>query len=98
MGLTRFFMHQEGHRYTPLTLARQGPIWAVSNHAVQALLAPSGIELRIVDPFQGCLTQAGFAIGRFFIHAGKPLRSGTINDGCFMAPAMHVGMAIRFIF
>ena len=51
MGLTRFFVHKEGHRYTPLTLARQGPIWAVGNHAVQALLAPGGIELRIVDTF-----------------------------------------------
>ena len=51
MGLTGFFVHQEGHRYTPLALARKGPVWAVGNHAVQTLFAPGGIKLRIVDAF-----------------------------------------------
>ena len=70
---TGFAMHKECHGYTPLALARQGPVWAIGDHGVQARLAPSREKLGGFNTSQGLFAQACAAIVGFHIHAREPL-------------------------
>ena len=44
MQLAAFLVQEEGHRHAPVALARERPVRAVGDHAVQARLAPGGKE------------------------------------------------------
>ena len=95
-----FFVDEKGHGHAPLALARQGPVGAVGDHAVQARLAPVRVEARVVDATQGGRAQ-GFGgrhavEARRLVHAGEPLRAGAIDDGRLVAPAVHVTVHVVF--
>ncbi len=92
MQLAAFLVHEERHRHAPLALTRQGPVRAVGDHAVQPRLAPGREEGGLFNCFQSGLAQAAAAVFRRYVHAGKPLRSGAIDDWRLVAPAMHVAV------
>ena len=56
--LLRFLVQEKWDRRPPFSLARNTPVRPVSNHAVQARLAPRGIEMRGVDGGQRQLPQS----------------------------------------
>ena len=52
MQRTGFFRNKERHRHAPLPLARQCPVRAIGDHAVQPRLAPRGEKFRVLDAAQ----------------------------------------------
>ena len=95
-----FLVDEKWHRHAPLALAREGPIGAVGDHAVQALLAPGGEELGVLNRAQ-CRGAQGLSRGHAgdaggLLHRCKPLRAGAINDRCLVPPAVHVAVIVRF--
>ena len=97
MQLARIFVQEEGHRHAPAALTRNAPVRAVGNHVAQTRLAVFWIEVCLIDGIECQLAQS---FGRFvcgenakaFVHANKPLRCGTVDDGRFVAPAMWVAV------
>ncbi|MCY1405763.1 hypothetical protein D9M71_210090 [compost metagenome] len=90
--LTGGLVQEERDRYAPVALARDAPVRAAGDHAVQACLAPGGNEFGLVDGGQGAVAQRG-ALLRLFVHADEPLRSGAVDQRSLVAPAMHVAVA-----
>ena len=95
----RFLADEERHRHAPLALARQRPVRPVGDHAVQARLAPAGIELRRLDAAQRGRAQRlrglGAVVPRHVVHAGEPLRRRAKDDRRLVAPAVHVAVRLR---
>ena len=55
--LAAFLVQEERDRHAPVTLARDAPVRAPGNHAVQARLAPGRDELGLLDGVQRAATQ-----------------------------------------
>ena len=91
---------KEGHRHAPLALARQRPVGTIGDHAVQARLAPGGIEAgRLHAPQRGG-TQGlrGFRalVSGHLVHAREPLGRGAVDDRGPVAPAVHIAVRVLF--
>src|SRR5476651_35004 len=93
--LAAFLVQEERDRHAPVALAGDAPVRAVGNHRVQARLAPGRDELGVFDRFDRALAQ-GFAAGRLFVHADKPLRGGAVDQRGLVAPAVHVAVGDGF--
>ena len=49
MQLTTVFVQEEGQRYAPVTLAADTPVWAVSDHVVQARFPVGWVEAGLLN-------------------------------------------------
>ena len=80
---TTFCAVEYGNGYAPSTLTADAPVMTFRNHVVDTLLTPSRNPLYIFsDSFQCIITET--------INGSKPLRSCTIDDGVFAAPAVCI--------
>ena len=81
--LAAFVAIEDGNRNAPNTLTADAPVMAVTNHVVDALLAPGGNPFYIVsNSLQGVITEA--------INGCEPLGGCTEDDGVLAAPAVCV--------
>ena len=89
---------EERHRHAPLALARQRPVRAVGDHAVQPRLAPGRVELRRLDAAQRGRAQRFRRLraveARHLVHAGEPLHRGAQDHRRLVAPAVHVAVNV----
>src|SRR5690606_9145448 len=90
--LAAFLVQEERDRYAPVALARDAPVRAASDHAMQAGLAPGRYELGVFDGVQGAGAQ-GTAVSHHLVHADEPLCSSAVDQRRLVAPAVHVAVA-----
>ena len=98
MQFATVFVQQERHRHAPTALARDAPIRAIGDHVAQTGLAVFWIELGVLNRIKRELAQGLCCFVRgenanALIHTHKPLGSSTVDDGCFVAPAMWIAVA-----
>ena len=77
---------EDGQRHAPAALAANAPIGAGFHRAGDALEAPVGDPLRIVDRFE--------RVGAEVVDADEELLDGAEDDGRFGAPAVRIRMLV----
>src|SRR5262249_46302145 len=87
MRFTCRFVHKQRDRHTPGALARDAPIRATFDHAVDAFLAPGRIPVDVVADRLECARAQSF-----LIHADEPLRRRTEDHRRAVAPAMRIAV------
>src|SRR5688572_24831124 len=75
--------------YSPDPLTRDTPVAAISDHVIDAILAPEGNPLHIINSLESILPKA--------VYRGKPLLSSPVNQGIFTAPTVRILM-LHFCF
>ena len=91
MQLAGVLVHEQRDRHAPGALARDAPVRAGRDHAVDALLAPGRDPLHALDLAQRVLAQP------LLVHADEPLRRGAEDHRRLVAPAMRVAVAQRLL-
>ena len=82
-----FAMREQRERHAPGALARDAPVGAAGDHAVDALLTPGRRPLDLADLGQRGLAQAGL------FHADEPLRRGAKDHRRLVPPAVRIAVA-----
>ena len=93
--LAAFLVQEERDRHAPVTLTRDAPVRAVSDHRMQARLTPGRDERGLFNGLDGTLTQ-GSARDRLLVHAHEPLRRRAVDQRRLVAPAVHVAVRDGF--
>ena len=88
--LVAFFAEEDGDGHAPDALAGDAPVRAGGDHVGDALLAPGGIPLDLLDFVERALAEGG--AGERGLHFDEPLFGGAHNDGLVAAPAVRIGM------
>src|SRR5690606_209804 len=96
MQLAAFLVQEERDRHAPVALARDAPVRATGDHAVQTRLTPGRNELGLLNGIQRTAAQRA-AITDNLVHADEPLRGGAVNQRRLVAPAVHVAVLDGFM-
>src|SRR5271157_5665133 len=83
---------EDDDRNAPETLAGDAPVRAVFDHFVDALLAPAGNPLHIVNFPQGFLAQRFLSAMSDLVQLDEPLLSGAKNHGIVAPPAVRIAV------
>src|SRR5208337_3258078 len=78
----------------PETLARDAPVWAALDHFVDALLAPAGNPLDVVNLPQRFLAQRFLRAVSDLIQFDEPLLGGTEDHGIVATPAVRITVLV----
>ena len=89
--LAGYLVDEQRNGHSPGALARDAPIRAHGDHAGDALLAPGGHPIDVLNGLERALAQSRL------IHADEPLRGGAKYHRRLVAPAMRIGMMIRLV-
>ena len=94
--LAAFLVQEERDRHAPGALARDAPVRAPGDHAVQARLAPGRDELGLLDGVQRAAAQRA-AVVSDLVHTDEPLRRGAVDQRRLVPPAVHVAVLDRLV-
>ena len=81
---------EDDDRHAPDALARDAPVGAAGDHVGDALLAPGGHPLHLLDGFERALAEI------VAVHADEPLLGGAEDDRVVAAPAVRIGVRELF--
>ncbi len=82
-------------RNAPETLARNAPVRTVLDHFVDALFAPAGNPLHVVNFRQRFLAQGFLRAVRHLIQLDEPLLRGAENHRIVATPAVRIAVLVR---
>ncbi len=91
MQFPRVFVNEQRDGHPPAALAGDTPVGPIGDHALDALFAPTGGELHVLDSRQRRIAQTSL------LQADEPLGRGAKDHRRAMAPAVRIAVLKRFL-